>query len=145
MEVPLMKVSWVETFAHDDGQSHPQYDHGTKCGTSDSTDCYSCRGRKTVACWNEDKCGVGDGGDDKSGDVIEGDTCCNDVSTNCMGPWTSEGTTRMIALSLTEMMQQRPRCPSDDLGRDGLDLGKSGNLVTLANDAENGFVSSSWS
>jgi hypothetical protein len=98
-----------------------------------------------VACWNEDKCGVGDGGDDKSGDVIEGDTCCNDVSTNCMGPWTSEGTTRMIALSLTEMMQQRPRCPSDDLGRDGLDLEKSGNLVTLANDAENGFVSSSWS
>jgi len=77
--------------------------------------------------------------------VTEAGTCCNDVLRNRRDPLTLVGTTMMTALAPTAMMQQKLRCPFDDLGRDDPDLAKNGNLATLASGEVSGYVSSSWS
>jgi hypothetical protein len=93
--------------------------------------------------WSEDKCGENEDDGAKSDDVMEVDTCCNDVLTSRdLSTW--EGRVMRIVPFPTEMKLRMPKCPSDGLHRDDLDPARSDNSVTLGSDVGNDCVSSSW-
>jgi hypothetical protein len=77
---------------------------------------------------------------------MEEGTCCSDVVANRMDLSTWEGRVTTIVPVPTVMKLLMPKYPFDGLGQDDpLDLAKSDNLATLANDAGSDCGSLSWS
>jgi hypothetical protein len=77
---------------------------------------------------------------------MEGDTCCNDVVEKRMDLSTWEGRVTTIVPVPIVMKLPKPKYPFDGLGQDDrLDLAKSDNSATRANDVGSDCGSWSWS